>query len=298
LLVAAAAGLVVYGGFVLRAYRQAALNQELMRAVVAMDGKRAEALLRRGADPNGRVHWPPQAPWRLLWQCRRAGVPREGVPLLIGTASSGRSSMVVLLLKHGANPNVRGTRGTTPLICEAREGTGTEGLEALLSHGADPNAHSSFGNTALFAAVLRSRSENVELLLRRGADLHAPIPGGLGLLQCAAMDRSAATLRVLLEAGLDRDAMDSSGRTALMWAAAPGSPDPAKVTTDAPGRLSWPADAGLPPDPVCIQLLLDAGADPTIRNKDLDTARDLAATDQARNMLERAEAEWRKKHAR
>jgi hypothetical protein len=298
LIVAAATALVVYGGSVVRAYRQAALNQELMRALVAMNGTKAEDLLRSGADANARPHWPLLPSWRLLWDCRRGRLPVAGLPLLFQMVVSRRAPMVPVLLRYGADPNAGGNAGSTPLIRAVRVNGDLATAHELLSHGADPNARNASGMTALCMAVAHSCPDMAGLLLQHGADRQAADLYGVGPLQLAAMNRSAATLRVLLKAGLDRDAMDSAGRTALMRAAAPGSDDPAKVTTDSTGHLSWPADAELPPDPKCIQVLLGAGADPTIRNKDLDTARDLAASDQARNMLQRAEADWRKKHAR
>ncbi|MBQ9418839.1 MAG: ankyrin repeat domain-containing protein [Synergistaceae bacterium] len=92
---------------------------------------------------------------------------------------------VEFLLEHGADPNIKDTKGRTPLMYSVL--TGLEVTETLLRFGADPNIGDNEGRTALMVAIIDGDSE-----------------GGV--------------VDVLLEYGANPDFQDSKGRTALMWA--------------------------------------------------------------------------------
>lgn len=88
------------------------------------------------------------------------------------------------LLAKGANPNLRDTRGTTPLVTAANAGF-VEGVELLLAKGARVDEPNSAGETPLITAVHR---------------------------------KDTGLMRVLLVAGADPDRADNSGRSARDYA--------------------------------------------------------------------------------
>jgi ankyrin repeat protein len=76
---------------------------------------------------------------------------------------------VVRALKHGADPNVKGPDGYTPLHIAAHENY-SELAKVLLESGADPNAPNNGGHTPLHAAAYRGHLNVASLLLEHGAD--------------------------------------------------------------------------------------------------------------------------------
>lgn len=90
---------------------------------------------------------------------------------LVEAARYGDATVVIVLLKHGANPNERlSALGTTPLHYMAYGGK-TEAVELLLSKGADPNAKA---NTSLetplhWAIKGRANLPTIRALIRNGA---------------------------------------------------------------------------------------------------------------------------------
>ena len=112
-------------------------------------------------------------------------------------ALSGDTTMMRLLLEHGADPNLATPAGTTPLMAAAGVNwvvaqTYTESPQALLEavklcleHGADVNAVNSMGLTALLGAANRGVQRHHRLLVANGARL---------------------------------DVIDKEGRTPLRWA--------------------------------------------------------------------------------
>ena len=100
-------------------------------------------------------------------------------PLLVSVA--GRSSKVdnvLLLLKHGANPNFQSPRSThMPLSSEARRSRNLKIIAELLRAGADINLTNDNGITALhsasFAPDTPTTREVIRLLLNAGANHEA-----------------------------------------------------------------------------------------------------------------------------
>lgn len=90
---------------------------------------------------------------------------------LIGVVKGGDSKQVALLLANGADPNMRGEKGATPLlVASARDQV--EVAELLVGKGAELNAQdtSSQKLTPLMVAAFRGHARMVELLLDKGAD--------------------------------------------------------------------------------------------------------------------------------
>ena len=123
-------------------------------------------------------------------------------------------NIVELLLAHGANLEVRGWNGWTPLHYAAVH-MKLDIVKLLLDRGAEINARDIHGSTALYKVV--SDAAIVKELLARGAIVNSnektnPWP----LLHTAARDGSLESVRLLLAAGANVHARSRfGGQTAL-----------------------------------------------------------------------------------
>jgi ankyrin repeat protein len=126
--------------------------------------------------------------------------PGGSTPLMYA-ALYGDSDSVQLLLRSGADPNVRNDAGATALMW-AVEDPGSTRL--LLQHGADVNARSADGQTPLIIAVSGFGSTAVtKLLLEAGAQLSEKAPDGRTPLSAAAFAADDAAIETLIEHGAD-----------------------------------------------------------------------------------------------
>jgi ankyrin repeat protein len=93
---------------------------------------------------------------------------------LVAAENKARQAIASALIAKGADVNMTGARGVTPLMKLAAAGyaPGAEIRLArqLLNAGANLNARDDFGSTALLVAARHRKSELVELLLSKGAD--------------------------------------------------------------------------------------------------------------------------------
>jgi uncharacterized protein len=179
--------------------------------------------------------------------------------------TSGRAT-VALLLAKGADPNLPGRSGVTPLAAAAFKGNGRI-VDQLIARGADPNAVDSTGKAAITYAAARGFALIVRRLLDAGVDARRAYGNDLTALMWAAGHEEGVGARsaldvigLLLDAGAPLDAVDNRGRTALMMAAEIG-------------------------DAAVVEGLLARGADPMIADKSGKRALDLAANDGVRAKL-------------
>jgi ankyrin repeat protein len=155
------------------------------------------ALIERGADVNARTaEVPPSRRW-LYSLGDVSWVDFTGQTPFLRAALSGDTTVMRLLLEHGAEPNLATSAGTTPLMAAAGVGwvvaqTYTQSPEALL--------------------------EAVELCLEHGADINAVNSMGLSALLGAANRGSNHIIRYLAEHGARLDVVDVQGRDAKRWA--------------------------------------------------------------------------------
>lgn len=89
----------------------------------------------------------------------------EGITPLHLAAYAG---MVELLVRRGADIDIRSTDGRTPLLVQAAEAGGYEAMEALLKLGADPRATDKRGQSALDISRSREEEDKLELLRKYG----------------------------------------------------------------------------------------------------------------------------------
>lgn len=95
-----------------------------------------------------------------------------GTPLIMALTCNPDPEDCAFLLAHGANPNVQSQLGETPLVQAAHVGT-LKTVQLLLRAGADVNIRDADGKTALMMATencMDSETEIVTLLLKAGAD--------------------------------------------------------------------------------------------------------------------------------
>ena len=257
------------------------LNRFLFEAAEKGCTKLGQALISRGANPQARRREGESA----LHHAARAGEEEfaamliahgakieqrdlQGSTPLFLAVEHNRSKMVTLLLDNGAKPDVPGRSGVSPLAAAAFNGSDAI-VDLLLRKGADVNAEDVTGKTAIAYAAARGFSGIVEQLLGAGVDINRRYGNDLTVLMWAAgyaNDVTEAegleTVDLLIARGARLDDADNRGRTALMTACEMGH---AAVAAR----------------------LIEAGADPTLRDKDGKTALDLAADDSVRAALVR-----------
>jgi ankyrin repeat protein len=198
----------------------------LFEAIGQHDAERVAALLEQGEDPDGLQPEPPG--WRPL---------HAAIEELEYGASI---ELLVLLLRAGASVDGWDDgRSATPLLMAAfREQA--EALRLLLGAGADPNVRGDEGDTPLRVYVERRERETVALLLRCGARRtidDAGGPTGMNALGLAASALDGEMVDLLLAHGADPHALDLDRRTAADRLPAPDGTDRA-VWAAVKARLS------------------------------------------------------------
>lgn len=183
---------------------------------------------------------------------------------LLLAADSGNTAEIRALIDRGANPNCKDRWSNTPLSNAGWKGH-TEAMDLLLASGADLGLHVYEENNLLSHSGFNAQVESVEWLLAKGVDpMHVSEKTGESALHFTISKkgdpRRTEIVRLLVSAGADvnlktlpgketgcfmRDAF-LKGETPLHRAAAYG-------------------------DSEMVQILLDAGADPSIKDANGDT---------------------------
>ena len=108
-----------------------------------------------------------------------------GLTALIRSARAGTVPEVASLLRHGADPNLRGgVNDWTPLMHAVHKNQ-IGAVRALLDGGAQVDSRGRSGETALMMAAGYGSTPLVELLLDRGANPRAATPDGYNVLAAA-----------------------------------------------------------------------------------------------------------------
>jgi ankyrin repeat protein len=244
------------------------------------DPDKALLFLEHGADPN-------------------ATSAENQTPFSIALAIKAPATVVKLLLEHGANIDVKGSRGRNPFVAA---GDDEAVLRTLVDHGVEV-ARLSGG---LSRAVEGDCGACIEMLIKPGGKP----PVNAGLFQ-AASSRDARMLKILLDHGANAKFKDDGlGLTALMYAAiSEGAPvenvkaliergaDVNVKTVDGTTALDYALRQG---DPAVVQLLRkagakegDASAKPAVKPKAAASAR--AAIDRSLPLLQRSDVAFMKR---
>jgi uncharacterized protein len=153
------------------------------------------------------------------------------------------------LVQRGFDANSRDPKGQTGLILALRGGAFDAADALLKAPNVDVNALNDAGESALMMAALKGQADWSQRLIERGASIDKQ---GWSPIHYAATGPDTSVVKLLLDKGAPIDARSPNGSTPLMMAAQYG------------------AEAS-------VDLLLQRGADPRLRNE-----RGLSAADFAR----------------
>jgi len=219
-----------------------------------------KSLLDTGLDPNSKT--------------------RNGTTLLMFAAHD--AAKVQLLLSRGADAKVRATSGTDALtVAAAYRGT-QESLQLIMDAGAPPQAPEgvSTRHSPLVLASMTGDLDNVRLLLKRGAE-----PSAEALSEAVTFGYPDV-LKSLIDAGADATITEGSGINLVHWATITNRPEVIPVLLAAKADINATDEFGYTPlmyaatvdegDVDAAKVLLKAGADRSIRNKENRTALDQA----------------------
>ena len=242
-------------------------------------------------------------------------VTKSNQPQLILAAETGNLPEVQRLITDGSPLEQRDPRQTsrlqTPLM-RASAGAHLEVVQTLLAAGADVNARSTDGTpltqgektmlyhtsaedteaagvalgwTALHLAARSDAADVIQALLEAGADLEAETLFNARPVHTAVDSNSLGALRLLIDAGANANARGSRKCTPLHDAALWGEEAILEALVQTPGiKLNLKDSDGQTPLMLaieyghqrCVELLLHAGADVQIKDRNGRTAADYA----------------------
>jgi ankyrin repeat protein len=161
-------------------------QRTLIEAARRGDPGQLDRLLKRGVNPNAKPDLTGNT--ALMWAIDRDDVvmvrrlldagadPDElaGYFTPLGRAALlGYDQIVALLLKHGANPDLKSKDGSTPLIAAAGMGR-LAAVRALVAAKPDYTLFDGHGQTALGVAAVMGHIDIVRILLEAGVDPNLP----------------------------------------------------------------------------------------------------------------------------
>jgi len=215
--------------------------------------------------------------------------PEDMDYVMLAVAQEGYGEMLELLLKNGGNVEARSAWGNTPLL-RAVPYNRVNSAAILLKSGADVNVKNELLNTPLHMAAARNFTEMATLLIDNGARVNAVNEdGNTPLHQAVRHTASMDTIKLLLSKKAKVNIKNGEGMTVLHLLALQ-NPE-CKIQPKASYRdnvgandedqsvASWQRPYGRYFEGVnrieAIKLLVDNGADLSIKDKDGDTPLDL-----------------------
>lgn len=138
----------------------------------------------------------------------------DGFTPLHVAALHGHSSLVALLIRHGANVNVRTNQNATPLHL-ASQNNHVQVVSFLLECNAKLNKKDQYGNTPLIHACLCGNLETASILLQSNALVNVANMQGNTALHEAVRGGHQALVELLLRAGASPSLRNKKQRTPL-----------------------------------------------------------------------------------
>lgn len=214
---------------------------------------------------------------------------RDGNTPLHLASLHGRLDAVSVLLQAGADISVRNKFDIEPIhYAAAAAGTGLAHpslVEPLLQAGANPNALSKSTGTPLGIAAFHDDEAAVKYLIQKGADPNLKAKWSDAVIQAVRGIGGSGCLLAVLQGGGDPNSVNSLGRPALLIAAGrsqsiftdmllrAGAKPNVTDQKDGTTALHVAADGG---NIDAVKLLLEKGADRSMKDNSGKTALDLA----------------------
>lgn len=207
------------------------VDSELHNAILANQPKRADYLIARGADVNGRdaqnqtplmtavMHG--HEPVVALLLNRKADpnlADKDGWTAMMRAVQRDDPTMVRLLAAHGADAEAINRNGMSALTMAALHGKSLAAAALLESGAKVDGAIGTARYTPLMISIFSGAQPVAQALLRYGAQVNASNSGGLTALMIAAVSNRPEMVALLLGAGADAALKDDAGRTALALA--------------------------------------------------------------------------------
>jgi hypothetical protein len=221
---------------------------------------------------------------------------RQQTGISISCSPSGIEKCTVSIEQADDGAKIPRPKRTSPLF-KAAEAGDIDKIEKLLAKGEDINSRNKYDWTPLIAAIRKKQTEAALLLIERGADVKLLARWSVGgeqeletAIVWAAMQGDLLVLHRLIAAGADVDTRNQDGKTPAMFAANRGFLDLLQALIDAGCNLNLQnTQEGYDGHTVLffadpqrldiVELLLEHGADPKIRNYKGQTAAEKALTD-------------------
>ncbi|WP_410542503.1 ankyrin repeat domain-containing protein [Wolbachia endosymbiont of Tetranychus urticae] len=127
----------------------------------------------------------------------------HGNTLLHSAAQKNDVEILKVLIKGGADVNIRNIAGDTPLFETCSRHGDITVAKYLINVGADLNLQNTHGHTALHFAAINDYSEMIKLLIEEGADVNIPDLGGLTPLSFAMSNGNIISIKYLIDGGAD-----------------------------------------------------------------------------------------------
>lgn len=209
----------------------------------------------------------------------------DGETPLHHVVSSGNKAAVEILLKWGANTEVKDDKARTPLHFAARLGH-TEIAQLLLEKHADPKATDFRKWTPLHTAARRGHLATVQLLITRGVNTEPKDIKDQTPLHWASYGGHLATVELLLDKGVCKEAMNEDKWTPLYFAARHGRSETVELLLDLGAKMEARDNKDWTPlhsaashgHTATVQLLLQRGANKEARDSKESTPLHRAAS--------------------
>jgi ankyrin repeat protein len=217
-------------------------------------------------------------------------INQVGNSLLFVAANQNKNEVVKFLIEKGANINFQNKSGITPLMAAITSSAylrqNLELINILINSGADLNITNKNGEHSLHIAILSDYKNNmfdiIKLLIEKGVDLNIiSTLSGYNPLTTSINKKNIEVAKLLIEKGANIDFQNDNGISPLMVAIAGNLYELIKLliylnvnidnkTIDGDTPLIFAVKYKNPVD--IINLLLEKGADPSIKNNDGNNA--------------------------